>query len=53
MPQMAPMMWLSLFFFFFLMMLFFMVLNFYIKPYKNMLNSKKHHTQIFKSWNYS
>nr|YP_010952699.1 ATP synthase F0 subunit 8 [Trapezia cymodoce]WMQ53119.1 ATP synthase F0 subunit 8 [Trapezia cymodoce] len=50
MPQMAPLMWLSLFFFFFLMYMIMLTMTFFIKPYEIMPSTSLLTSTTQKSW---
>nr|YP_010952764.1 ATP synthase F0 subunit 8 [Trapezia septata]WMQ53184.1 ATP synthase F0 subunit 8 [Trapezia septata] len=50
MPQMAPLMWLSLFFFFFLMYVIMLTMTFFIKPYEVMPSTLLFNSTPQKSW---
>nr|YP_010952881.1 ATP synthase F0 subunit 8 [Trapezia tigrina]WMQ53301.1 ATP synthase F0 subunit 8 [Trapezia tigrina] len=50
MPQMAPLMWLSLFFFFFLMYMVMLVMTFFIKPYEVLPSNFLATSTAQKSW---
>nr|YP_010952686.1 ATP synthase F0 subunit 8 [Trapezia lutea]WMQ53106.1 ATP synthase F0 subunit 8 [Trapezia lutea] len=50
MPQMAPLMWLSLFFFFFIMYMIMLIMTFFIKPYEAMPSSSLFTSPTQKFW---
>nr|YP_010952855.1 ATP synthase F0 subunit 8 [Trapezia bidentata]WMQ53275.1 ATP synthase F0 subunit 8 [Trapezia bidentata] len=50
MPQMAPLMWLSLFFFFLLIYMIMLTMTFFIKPYEVMSSNPAFTSIPQKSW---